>query len=85
MCYLCFFVNFVFVLLFCVYILYRLFGLFRLLALFDNTHNYKTKGSHITDEEIRGAEDKFAESLHLAQMGMFNLLENDVSSIAYFY
>lgn len=25
------------------------------------------------------AEDKFAESLHLAQMGMFNLLENDVS------
>lgn len=37
------------------------------------------KGSHITDEEIRGAEEKFAESLHAAQMGMFNLLENDVS------
>lgn len=36
-------------------------------------------GSHITDEEIKTAEDKFAESLHLAQMGMFNLLENDVS------
>lgn len=26
------------------------------------------------------AEDKFAESMHLAQMGMFNLLENDVSA-----
>lgn len=36
-------------------------------------------GSHITDEEIKAAEDKFAESLQLAQMGMFNLLENDVS------
>lgn len=39
------------------------------------------KGSHITDEEIRGAEEKFAESLHAAQMGMFNLLENDVSFV----
>jgi len=37
-------------------------------------------GSHITDEEIRQAEEKFAESLLHAQMGMFNLLENDVSS-----
>jgi hypothetical protein len=35
-------------------------------------------GSHISDDEIKTAEDKFAESLHLAQMGMFNLLENDV-------
>lgn len=38
-------------------------------------------GSHVTDEEIKMAEDKFAESLHLAQMGMHNLLENDVSAI----
>lgn len=35
-------------------------------------------GSHVSDDEIRQAEEKFAESLHLAQLGMFNLLENDV-------
>ncbi|KAK7865697.1 hypothetical protein R5R35_014509 [Gryllus longicercus] len=34
------------------------------------------------DEEIRLSEDKFAESLHLAQMGMHNLLENDVEQIS---
>ncbi|XP_070158464.1 endophilin-A isoform X5 [Polyergus mexicanus] len=34
------------------------------------------------DEEIRQAEEKFAESLHLAQMGMFNLLENDIEQVA---
>ncbi|KDR23418.1 Endophilin-A [Zootermopsis nevadensis] len=34
------------------------------------------------DEEIKLSEDKFAESLHLAQMGMFNLLENDVEQIS---
>ncbi|KAF5294864.1 hypothetical protein FQA39_LY00348 [Lamprigera yunnana] len=35
-----------------------------------------------SDEEIKMSEDKFAESLHLAQMGMFNLLENDVEQIS---
>ncbi|XP_075217545.1 SH3 domain containing GRB2 like, endophilin-A isoform X4 [Lycorma delicatula] len=35
-----------------------------------------------TDDEIRQAEEKFAESLHLAQMGMFNLLENDIEQIS---
>lgn len=33
----------------------------------------------VSDEEIKSAEEKFAESLYLAQMGMFNLLDNDVS------
>lgn len=37
---------------------------------------------YISDEEIRQAEEKFAESLHLAQMGMFNLFENEVEQIS---
>lgn len=40
----------------------------------------RTSGSHIPDDEIRQAEEKFAESLQLAQIGMFNLLDNDVSN-----
>jgi len=49
---------------------------------FDCKRRRQAKGSHITDEEIKLSEDKFAESLHLAQMGMFNLLENDVEQIS---
>ncbi|KAK8387977.1 hypothetical protein O3P69_020109 [Scylla paramamosain] len=50
---------------------------------FDCKKRKKDKaGSHVTDEEIKMAEDKFAESLQLAQMGMHNLLENDVEQIS---
>lgn len=34
-----------------------------------------------SDDEIKGAEEKFAESLQHAQMGMYHLLENDVCKI----
>jgi len=42
----------------------------------------KAAASSVTDEEIRLAEEKFAESLHLAQMGMHNILDNDVEQIS---
>lgn len=52
------------------------FNLLRLLA---------ELGSQITDDEVKQAEEKFAESLHLAQLGMFNLLENDVSKFCFLF
>jgi len=41
----------------------------------------QSKGQ-VPDKEVKQAEDKFAESLHLAQMGMFNIMENDVEQIS---
>lgn len=51
---------------------------------FDCKKRKQTKGagSSVTEDEIRQAEEKFAESLHLAQMGMNNILDNDVEQIA---
>lgn len=42
---------------------------------------FSFKGAHLSEEEIKLAEDKFEESFNLASMGMFNLLENDVCII----
>ncbi|XP_035712880.1 endophilin-A isoform X5 [Folsomia candida] len=52
---------------------------------FDCKKRKQSKGMHDVggkDDEIRLAEDKFAESLHLAQMGMYNLLENDIEQVS---
>ncbi|XP_037079728.1 endophilin-A-like isoform X2 [Pollicipes pollicipes] len=49
---------------------------------YDCKKRKRDRGAHIPDEEIKMAEDKFAESLHLAQMSMHNLLENDVEQIS---
>ncbi|XP_021960263.1 endophilin-A isoform X2 [Folsomia candida] len=49
---------------------------------FDCKKRKQSKDKKITDDEIRLAEDKFAESLHLAQMGMYNLLENDIEQVS---
>ena len=37
--------------------------------------------AHVSEEDIRMAEEKFEESKQLAETAMFNLLENDVSQI----
>lgn len=73
-------VGFVFSLLLFSFIYFYLFFSCEPLCVLAVCWPHGDKGSHISDEEIRQAEEKFAESLHLAQMGMFNLLENDVSN-----
>ncbi|XP_055913043.1 endophilin-A [Eupeodes corollae] len=44
---------------------------------FDCKRRQKAK-----DDEVRGAEEKFEESLQAAQMGMFNLLDNDTEPVS---
>lgn len=44
--------------------------------------NNKSRLLLISEEEIKAAEEKFAESLHFAQLGMFNLFENEVEQIS---
>jgi endophilin-A len=49
---------------------------------YDCKKRKKLKGTHITDEEIKLAEDKFEESFNLASMGMHNLLQNDIEQVS---
>jgi len=49
---------------------------------FDCKKRKQQGGSALPEKEIKQAEDKFSESLHLAQMGMHNIMENDVEQIS---
>ncbi|KAG8177299.1 hypothetical protein JTE90_002527 [Oedothorax gibbosus] len=49
---------------------------------YDCKKRRQAKRAHLSEEEIRLAEDKFEESFNLASMGMFNLLDNDVEQIS---
>lgn len=49
---------------------------------FDCKKRKQQSGGQTTEKEIKQAEDKFGESLHLAQMGMHNIMENDVEQIS---
>merc|ERR1719242_774723 len=51
-------------------------------ALDDNVkQNYLEPLHQLQSKELKEVEHKFAESLHLAQMGMFNILEADIEQI----
>jgi len=49
---------------------------------YDCKKRKQQSGGAVPDKEIKQAEDKFSESLHLAQMGMHNIMENDVEQIS---
>lgn len=49
---------------------------------FDGKRRKKKTGGHVSDEEIKMAEDKFEESFNLASMGMHNLLLNEPEQIS---
>ncbi|XP_075537727.1 SH3 domain containing GRB2 like, endophilin-A isoform X3 [Dermacentor variabilis] len=49
---------------------------------YDCKKRKQLKGGHLTEDEIKLAEDKFEESFNLASLGMFNLLQNDVEQIS---
>ncbi|BFY97669.1 hypothetical protein BsWGS_00708 [Bradybaena similaris] len=49
---------------------------------FDCKRRKKDKGSNVTEEELRAAEDKFDESKNLAENAMHNVLENEVEYIS---
>jgi len=49
---------------------------------YDCKKRKQMSGGQVPDKEIKQAEDKFGESLHLAQMGMHNIMENDVEQIS---
>ncbi|XP_076355521.1 endophilin-A-like isoform X3 [Tachypleus tridentatus] len=49
---------------------------------YDCKKRKQAKGTHVTEDEIKLAEDKFEESFNLASMGMHNVLENDIEQIS---
>jgi len=49
---------------------------------YDCKKRKQQSGGGVPDKEIKQAEDKFSESLHLAQMGMHNIMEADVEQIS---
>lgn len=49
---------------------------------YDCKKRKKQKGTTVSEEEIRQAEEKFEESFNLASAGMHNLLQNEVEQLS---